>query len=503
MPLQAIAFPPHNLHEDAHAVIDIGSNSIRMVVYHAPVRVPMPLFNEKYFCALGHGLSQTGKLNPDGATLALKAMARFVTMARRLKVAHMTVLATAAIRDARDGAAFVSAIESRHQLSVTILSGEEEARLAALGVLASFHDPVGITVDLGGGSMELAYIEHDHIEKQSSFEIGALRLLDESNGNIKTMQQIINQHLKQVDWLEGAHAHTLYAVGGSFRTIAKMHMKKVHYPLSILHEYALSASTIERIAYQFRHMPPDEIGKLPGVPEERSATLLPAALVLQQLVRKSKAQRVLFSVSGIREGMLFSGLDSAQQQRDPLVASARDLAALAGRKGHYAQELFEWMQPLFPLESPARARLRMALCILSELAWTIDPNFRGEWAFLRVIQSAIKGITHAERITLGLALYHRYQQKWKLQRPEISLISEEDKAWARGVGMAANLAFHLSGGKGGNLFHARLQRVETSSDEPLVVLELDDEAAPLRTATVEKRLDGLGSTLKALSSRAI
>lgn len=487
-----------NLHENAHAVIDIGSNSVRMVVYHGIVRVPMPLFNEKYYCGLGQGLAQTGKLNPKGCKLAMQAIARFVVMAKRLKVADLTVMATAAVRDASDGENFVATLEKKFGIHVDILSGDQEAQLAALGVLASFHDPLGITVDLGGGSMELAYIEQDHIAHQCSLELGAIRLLDESGGDIKTMQSMVRNMLSDVSWIEQQTSDIVYAVGGSFRTIAKMHMRKVNYPLPILHEYSISASSIDRISFQFRHLSIDEIAALPGITKNRAQTLLPAIVILQHLMRRSKAHHVIFSVSGIREGLLFHQLKAEQQQRDPLIASARDLASLAGRKGRYAQELFEWMQPLFPLESPQKARLRMALCILSELAWTIDPNFRGEWAYLRVIQSAIKGVTHPERVMLGLALYHRYQQKWKQPRPEISMLDETDMAWARCVGMAANLAFHLSGGKGGNLYHARLG-VEGKS----VRLELDNEAKPLRTDTVEKRLEGLGSAFKALSSLAI
>lgn len=497
MPVVA-ASPLIHSHQHSHAVIDIGSNSVRMVVYHAPVRVPLPLYNEKYYCGLGSGLAKTGKLNPDGVKKAHGAMARFIIMANRLGVNEMTVLATAAIRDASDGEAFVRSINKKFQVDVQVISGPEEAQLAAMGVLASIHDPVGISADLGGGSMELAYLRHDRISHQSSFELGVLRLADEAGGNADKIARLIDAELAQLTWMAQVRARMIYAIGGSFRTLAKTHMKQTGYSLPILHEYTLTKRTIDKMVKHLSPLSVREIGELPGIPSKRAATILPAAMMLQHLMHYSGANKVMFSVSGIREGLLFSHLPVVKQKEDSLLASARDLASLAGRQGRYAQELYDWMQPLFRDESDRRNRLRMALCQVSELAWTIDPNFRGEWAYLRLIQSAIKGVDHRERVLIALALYHRYQTKWKQDRPELQLLDERDRLWARCVGMAANLAFQLSGGKQGNLHHARL-----AVSGRQIKLVLDAEAKPLRTETVEKRLDGLGETFKALSSFVI
>jgi exopolyphosphatase/guanosine-5'-triphosphate,3'-diphosphate pyrophosphatase len=491
----AIPFPAANLHKHAHAVIDIGSNSVRMVVYHAPVRVPMPLFNEKYYCGLGRGMAQSGVLHPQGKVEATAAIGRFIVMARRLEVADITVLATAAVRDASDGTAFIQSLKDQFRIHPLVISGEMEAELSAKGILASVYDPIGISADMGGGSIELAFIHRDHIERMCSFELGGLRLADESGGDPKKMRELISRELDTVKWLNQTPSERIYAIGGSFRAIAKMQMKRNNYPLSIVHEYYLSSRTINQIVELLSGLPVDEIENIAGVPKNRAPTILPAALMLQQLMQASATNQVVFSVTGLREGLLYDRLDTTMQMIDPLVASAQDLAALAGRRGRYAQELFDWMQPLFEQERSERTRLRFALCTLSELAWTIDPNFRAEWAYLRVIQSAIKGISHRERVMLAMALFHRYQNKWKQERPEVALLDEQDRLWARCVGIAANLAFNLSGGKQGNLHHARL-RVEGSR----VLLELDDEASPLRTDTVENRLDGLGSTFKALSN---
>ena len=498
MPQSNIRSPMLVPYPHSQGVIDIGSNSVRMMVYHAPVRVPLPLFNEKYYCGLGKGLASTGKLNAGGKEEALRALDRFMVMSKRLCVDQMTVLATAAIRDAKDGKAFVEKIEKHTGLKVQVISGNTEAELAAKGVMASFYAPDGISADLGGGSIELAQIKDLSILHRSSLEAGVLRMEDLGAGNIQAIHALIEKELATVKWLRQMKAPLIYAVGGSFRSIAKMHMKLHNYPLPILHEYRLTRRHIDEVVALFSAMSLEEIAELPGIPSKRAATMLPAALMLQHLMQYADVPRVAFSVTGIREGLLFERLSNKLQKQDPLFASAADLAMLAGRHGRYGDELFQWMQPLFVHESAQQERIRYALCILSELAWTIDPNFRGEWAYNRVVQSAIKGVTHRERVMLAMALFHRYQVKWRQDRREMVLLDERDRLWARCVGIAANLAFHLSGGQQGNLHHARL-----GVGGGTVTLSLDKEAKPLRTETLEKRLEGLGSSFNALSNFVI
>lgn len=476
------------------AIIDIGSNSVRMVVYHALKRVPLPVFNEKYMCALGRGLARTGKLNPDGVHEAELAIARFLVMAQRLQVASLDIIATAAVRDAENGLDFVRSIE-RHGVTVKVISGEREAELAAKGVLASFHEPMGISADLGGGSMELATIERTRIGHTTSLHIGSLRVLDATDGKLTAMEKLVAKELKETAWLREVKPPCLYAIGGGFRALAKLHMRKTDYPLDIVHEYAMSKRSINQLVERLLPMKPSDIAALPGISAKRAPTLIPTAIILQQLLQQTGAPHVMFSVSGIREGFFFDLLEPKQQGEDALISSATDLAALIGRAGSYAKELHQWMTPLFPNEPLLWQRVRRALCILSELAWSIDPNFRAVWAYHRIIQSSLKGIDHKERLMIALALFHRYQAKWKGDRPELKLLDERERQYARCVGLAAGLAFQLSGGRAGNLHHAKL-----TWHDAQVTLALDEEASPLRTEAVEKRVLGLGEALRAFAN---
>lgn len=477
------------------AIIDIGSNSVRMVVFHALKRVPLPLFNEKYMCALGKGLARTGKLNPEGVKHAELAIARFLLMAKRLEVASLDIIATAAVRDAENGAAFVEGLERQHGIKITIISGEREAELAAKAVLSAFHDPFGISADLGGGSMELATVERSRIGQVASCHLGSLRMLDASEGKREKMEELIKQELKSIGWLKEAKPPTIYAIGGGFRALGKLHIKKTHYPLDLVHDYAMSRRAVSQMCERLISMSPAEIAALPTISPKRAQTIVPTALVLQKLFAVTGAHEVRFSAAGIREGFFYDLLSSRMQKEDPLLSSAADLAALIGRSGSYAQELYDWMTPLFANEPIVWQRIRLALCKLSEIAWSIDPNFRAGWAYRRIIQSSLKGIDHKERLMLALALFHRYQTRWKGDKSEISLLDERERQWARCIGLAANLAFQLSGGRAGNLYHAKL-----AFHDSKVLLTLDAEANPLRTEAVEKRVEGLGDALKAFSN---
>jgi len=477
------------------AIIDIGSNSVRMVVYHALKRVPLPLFNEKYMCALGKGLAKSGLLNPEGVKQAEGAIARFLVMANRLQVASLDIIATAAVRDASNGDAFVRGLEKTHGITIRVISGQCEAELAAKAVLSSFNEPFGISADLGGGSMELAMVERSMVGDRASCHLGGLRIVDATDGKRDKMEELIKSELKGISWLKDSAPPCIYAIGGGFRALGKLHMKKTSYPLDLVHEYHMSRRAVSQMREKLFELSPTELQALPGISEKRAATIVPTAMVLTQLMNYTSAPEVRFSVSGIREGFFFDLLDSKTQREDALLASANDLAALIGRTGTYGRELYDWMTPLFSNEPLAWRRIRRGLCKLSELAWSIDPNFRANWAYHRIIQSSLKGIDHRERLMLALALFHRYQTRWKGDKSEIKLLDERERLWARCVGLSANLAFQLSGGRAGNLYHATLtfHNGQTS-------LKLDEEAAPLRTEAVEKRVEGLGDAMRAFSN---
>lgn len=471
--------------------MDIGSNSVRLVIYDRMKRVPRPLFNEKALCGLGQGLHRSGTLDAEAKAFAEASVARFVAIARMMGVGELHAVATAAVRDAKDGAAFIRKIEKNNGVKIRIISGEEEAYFAAQGVISSIHAPRGLVADFGGGSLELVEVSEKGILRQSTLPIGALRLLGMCNPDPDAIRARLRKELGKVAWL-GKGYDRLYAIGGGFRSIARVHMERFDYPLRLLHHYAIETEPLRPFFTHLLGMTPKERARIQGLQNRRADGFLPAVVALEEIIRAARAERVIFSAAGIREGLLFDKLPAEEHARDALTAS---MDALTGEAwdSSYADALFAWQKPLFAGEPQERERLRRAACSLSEIALAVSPDFRAEWAFEHILVAALYGITHRERVTLALALYHRYRAKKKLRSKVLELIHEEDEAWARLVGQSMGLAFDLSAGIGELLGRFAVTPIGGGA----IGLQGDAEARKTVPATVEKRLEGLGETLRA------
>jgi len=475
-------------------IVDIGSNSIRMVVYDQQKRSPVAIYNEKVMCALGKGLATTGILNPEGVEMAKHTLRRFLAMGRNMEITSLYVMATAAVRDAKDGEAFTSYLESTYDIDVDTISGKKEAKLGAYGVCSSMHKPKGITGDLGGGSLELVWVDDGQIADHASILLGSLRLIDETKGDRDKIKKIIEKRFSELNWLDDHKTPNFYAIGGSFRALAKMHMEANNYPLHILHEYKVETKKFADFIKQIAGMSNDKLEKFPGVAPKRIPALPGAAMILEKIIEVARPDNLVFSASGIREGYLYEKLSPYIRNQDGLLASCTEFAVKGGRSTAYANELYTWMYPLLKDESDKERRLRMAFCLLSEIAQHIHPEYRAEWAFYRILQSALTGLTHRERVKLALALYHRYQFKLKDTPAALSLLKDGDRTWAKLIGTAANLGYHLSGSIAGNVL-----KTAFIIDGKNVNLQLSGSMQDVMGDAIKKRIDGVNETYKAYS----
>ncbi len=468
-------------------IIDIGSNSLRLVVYDSLKRASVPLYNEKVMCQLGKGLSSTGRLNPEGAQLARKAVRRFLAMARNMEANALHVMATAAVREAKDGKDFSRELEEEHGIHIDIISGDREAKLGAFGICSSVHEPHGVTGDLGGGSMELVKLKDNELLEHATLPIGPLRLVDETGGDRAKLRRTIKQAFEQVEWLKKTKMPEFYAIGGSFRAIARLHMHVTNYPLHILHQYTLPSADFAAFAAELASFPDARVAELPGISGKRVPSIVPAAMILEYMVSQIQPKNIVFSASGIREGYLYEKLPPYMRKQDGLLASCTDMVNRFRTYSHYAGELMVWMQPLLEDgESEANRRLRLAFCLLSDIAHHIHPEYRAEFAMQRILQSSFTCLDHAERMQLALALYHRYQFKMKDDHPALALIGPKARAWAKLVGSAANLAYHLTGGVDGSL-HFTTLKVEKKSVKLLITKGAED----LMGEAINKRINGV------------
>ena len=429
-------------------IVDIGSNTVRLVVYDAPARLPVPIFNERVACQLGKGIGKTHKLNPDGVKLALKTLARFTSLARQMPVERFKMVATAAVREASDGPEFAREVERRFGYPVEILSGEEEARLGAVGILGGVRDADGLFGDLGGGSLDLVLLENGQFKKSATVPLGHLRLAEDSGGSMNAARSLADKAFAEIDWLRDAAGQNFYAVGGACRSLARIYVEQTNYPLHVLDYLTIPAKPAIDLTRLISTQSPASLERMSSVARRRADTLPFASLAINRLLEVSKAKALVFSGFGLREGLFFEQLPAAVRRQDPLISVCDGFAQRSGRFAVHGEEIYNWMVPVLSDLDDGDHRLAHAAALLSDIGWTEHPDYRALHAFLRVLRFPIAGITHRERVILALAVFVRYngrrrQEEVQTVRP---LLSEDDQQNAEVIGLALRLAHVLSGG---------------------------------------------------------
>ncbi len=468
-------------------VIDIGSNSVRLVVFGEPLRMPTGMFNEKVLCGLGRGLGQTGALDADGAKQALAAIRRFVVLARRMDVRVLQIVATAAVRDASNGTEFVTQIERDTGESVRVLTGQEEATYSAYGVLSGIPDACGVMGDLGGGSLELVALDGHKLGDSVTLPLGPLRIANLDSYPL--VKAYIDEKIAEVGWLKKWKGKSLYAVGGSWRAIARVHMAQMHSPLHIIHQYTLGRTEATDFTRLLAKQSRESLARVDGVPRKRQDSLPLAALVMRRLLKVLEPKDVVFSANGLREGLAYALLDERQRSEDPLLATCRHMAERENRFGEHGAELDRFIAPLFERDTLERQRIRYAAAILADTAWRVHPDYRGEQSLGVILHAPFGAVTQSERALLALTVFTRYvgTASDPVAAPAWQLLTVEEIDYAQRVGLALRLAQTLSGGVPGVLADCRLRPNGNG-----IVLELPAQHGALDGEAVQRRVEALG-----------
>jgi exopolyphosphatase/guanosine-5'-triphosphate,3'-diphosphate pyrophosphatase len=395
------------------SVIDIGSNSVRVVIYEGLSRAPTVLFNEKVLCGLGKGLGSNGRMDDEGVARALSSLKRFRALSTQAQATEVYVLATAAAREASNGPDFIAQAEEILGQRIQLLSGEEEARYSALGVISGFHDPDGIAGDLGGGSLELIDIKGTEFGRGITLPLGGLRLSESSGNSLSKARTFARKQVNTARFLENGAGRTFYAVGGTWRNIAKLHMEMSKYPLHMMQGYELTLDEMRKFLDEVIAAKDSKEPAWQAVSKNRRSLLPFGAVAMQEVLDVMKPAKVSFSAQGVREGYLYSLLSDEEQAGDPLLVAADQLAILRARSPEHARELAEWtgrMVPAFGIvETDEESRYRQAACLLADISWRAHPDYRGLQALNLIAHSSFVGITHAGRAYLALANYYRFE----------------------------------------------------------------------------------------------
>lgn len=482
-------------------VIDLGSNSLRLVVFERLGAAVFPLFNEKVMCGLGRGISSTGRLNPEGVALALVNLRRFVAFARAISVDHLAILATAAVRDASDGEAFAAEVERQCRVQVKIIDGAEEARLSAAGVLAGIPDADGIVADLGGGSVELVRVGPGasnsmagvigQIGRGISLPLGPLRLAELSD-RAKGLSETVERVLAGVSVLRTAGGRRLYLVGGAARAIARLHMEHTQYPLHIIHRYTITRREAEGFLDIIGRQSRKSLERITTISRRRLDVVPLAALVLRKLITLAGPQSVVFSALGLREGYAYGLVPAEERIPDPLIAGYMVVGRRQSRFRLDGDLLQQWTSPLFGDFSDAVRRRHRAACWLSDLAWSEHPDYRAKQAFVRSLTLPFAGSTHSDRVFVATALHARYggSAEDPVKEPTQRLLDERATDEARTLGLALRLAYTLCAGSIELLAELGLGR----SDNTLT-LDVPSESSLFVGETVQRRFDAVAHSL--------
>ncbi len=478
-------------------VVDVGSNSVRLVVFDGAARSPAYFYNEKIMCALGAGLSETGRLNPLGRVRALSAIRRFAALADGMGISPLTAVATAAVREAEDGREFCAEVQRETGVKLWVIDGREEARLSAQGVLLGWPGSYGLVCDIGGSSMELADLADGKVGNRVSSPLGPLKLQGVKGGRkgLKAhIRTVIADLHRQMGYETGKR---LFLVGGSWRAIARVDMERRGYPLTVLHEYRMSSRQVTATADYIGASDLEELRGRISVSNDRMSLLPIAVLVLRELVKTFRPKDIALSSYGIREGMLYEQMPKALRDSDPLIEACRFAEAKDARLPGFGRIMYEFVSPLFRSADWQKQRIIKAACLLHDVSWRAHPDYRAELTFDNSTRANLGGLKHGERVFMGLALLHRYSNKREGTRfePLFKLLDDRELRQAEVLGKAMRLGAMLwlnaDEQPGQLVWRPKKRQLE---------LRLTEHARPLYGEVAEARYMALAAALDATAT---
>lgn len=480
------------------AIIDIGSNSVRLVVYEGLSRSPTPLYNEKILCGLGSQLASTGRLDDEAVERALATLRRYRMLAIQAGAQSIHTLATAAARDAINGPEFINSAADILGHDIDVLTGAEEAMYAAYGIACGFVDPVGVVADMGGGSVELTRVEGAPTGDGVTLPLGGLRLQDQSGGDIKCARQIAKLALQNTKVLKKAKGQTFYAVGGTWRAMARLHMARTRYPLEVMHNYEMSAKEARKLCNRLTGRNGAAVRGIEAVSPNRRSLLPFGAVLLSEIMSRLKPDRIVFSGLGVREGYLYSLLPPKVQNADPLLIAAQEFAVLRARSPQHARELVSWTSAAFNVfeveETSDERRYREAACMLADITWRSHPDYRGDQALNLISNADFVGVDHAGRVYLAMASYYRHEGliDEEFEPAIMTIASQRLRERAKLLGALFRIAFQFSAAMPGVLPVIGFRKGYDESYQ----LTVARDKADLEGERIYRRMKGLESVVK-------
>ena len=482
-------------------IIDIGSNSVRFVVYELFGANFTPVYNEKILAGLGRSLRLTGRLDPDGIVLARQALLRFKILCSSHELNTVLIGATAALREAEDAQDFIKDIYKETGFEIQPLSGEQEADVSAMGLIAAQPRAKGIAADLGGASLEIMQVGDKKISGAKSFPIGPFQILgrdltQDAAYDLATLRPLIQSHLKEAPQYVGGETDALYLIGGAWRNLFAVHQRKTRYPLKTMQAYSLDHDAARDLAQWAYGEGRRDLLTWPGVNRRRAETLPYSGLLLDELLKKYQPKSVIISTTGLREGLIYRSLSDDLKARDALFDGCRDLARGNLQSQFFAQPLYQFLaqaETAFPKawSTADEDRLRRAACYLAGMGKGLHPDYKAALVFEHVLYAPLVGLSHKERAYLAVMLYASYTRKDRAPNQDAvdHLLTASEQLAARIYGTAIRLAVVASGHSADLLAELNLSHAGGT-----LTLSASEAYKSLMSERVKLRLDQLCKT---------
>lgn len=474
------------------SVIDLGSNSIRMLIYEEFNKSQIPIFNEKAVCSLGNNLEINGKLDPLGVQYSLKVLERFKNILDNSKVTNVHLFATAAVRDAKDGSEFKATVEKIFNCEVEVLTGEQEAERSALGVMLGFEKVNGIVADLGGGSLELARVKNNVIEKKASLPIGVLRLHNQpKKKKTKKIIEIISDQLNSISWLKKTKVKHLYIVGGVWRALMKADIFYKQYPLNILHQYEITGDEALTLCNMFDDKKKTTLHKLDQITKSRTNYIPIASNILKQLLFLTGPEKIQCSIAGVREGTLMQKANYNLIDEDRLNNFIEYSAFKNGDYGENYLKFYNFIKDIFSDNENFPIRLLKPVCSLSNMDWGLGAFQKAELVFSQILNTPALALSHSDRIKIALAGFWRHcSVKYYPDLNFVKLLSNNEILIAKQVGAALRLASGIA-----SISTIFLDSISLSKKGSAIILSVPNIHSQIITRTVQKRLKSLSKEM--------
>jgi exopolyphosphatase/guanosine-5'-triphosphate,3'-diphosphate pyrophosphatase len=427
------------------AIIDIGSNSIRMLIYEDFSSSRVPFFNEKAVCELGKNLDKSKKLHRSGTEYALKVLKRFSEILNVSKITNLKIIATAVIREATDTKPFIDEVEKLFKTKINILSGEEEATCSAEGVKIGFENVDGLVADLGGGSLELARVENNVITNKTSLPLGVLRLINNPIIKKRNLSKYIKNLFSDEKWLSKKKFKNLYLVGGTWRALFKLHLFQNEYPVHIIHQYSIDNDRLTKFLDKISSFSKSKLKTVEYISKSRTQYLPYSSIILNEIINLTNPKKIVCSISGLREGALVKEHFKDFESPDMFNKSLEHIAKKRGDLGLTFKKYYDFIKPVFEGNEHYNKKLLNLACVLSHMDWGLGAFQKAELVFQETLNTPLLKLTHKERIQIALSCYWRYCSiKYNPKIEYLTFLNNNEIFSSKQVGSALRFAHALT-----------------------------------------------------------